>query len=103
MKVKFSTVIMDLSGKPVPDPESNEAEKVATYRRMAVRALMVDTQGDKPEQKLTRFALALKISDGSDGLSVDEAKLLLDRVKQVCSTLLVGRFDQLLNGSAPAE
>jgi hypothetical protein len=101
MKIAFDKQLVDLHNKPVPLGDGTET--IATFGLMSVRVLLVDTQADKPEQKLARFQLALKIQGGADDITVDEAKLLLDRVKQVCSTLLVGRFDQLLNGASAAK
>jgi hypothetical protein len=97
MKIDFGFVLRTLDGASISDEKGE-----MTAQRLACGALLADAQGDKPEGKLERFRLAIKISEatGPVDLTIDEMKLLQDRVTKSCGSLVVGRMDQLLNGRA---
>lgn len=97
MKIDVNTVLTTLDGTPI----KNEKGEDATFKPMAITALLTET-GKEPlagDKKWENFQLATKINDadGEVELTLEEAKTIQDQVEKTYTTLVYGRIRQLLN------
>ena len=96
MKVDFSTVIRGLKGEALKDGTQD-----ATIGSISCNALMApypDEQNLAGTEKLRRFKLACKISDGGEQeLDVDDVAYLLRLIDKGFSTIVVGRCHEILD------
>lgn len=93
MKIDFSKPITDLDGKPVED---------LTLRVVALNALMAmlpDEQNLPGDQKVARFALAMRVNAGGEvDVSPEDIALMKTLIGKTYGALAVGRAYEILNG-----
>lgn len=101
MKVKFSHVFRDDSGKDI----KHGIKEQAVFKDLAVAALLnAKREGQEGEptgiEKRHRFDLSVKIKNFGDAaeLSEDDVKLLKEVIGQAYHTLIAGPASYLLEG-----
>jgi hypothetical protein len=102
-EVDFSTVITDLSGKPL----KSTGDKDLTLAEVASTALL-GMYSDEPPlsgvDKVRRFALALRISEGGKvDLNNEQIGTIKGVVEKAYSTLVTGRSFQMLDPSGTIQ
>lgn len=104
MKLDFSTLLMTLDGKmPLLDRQPKEGEPVPkplTLGMVSVTALLSDYPDERIDvnEKLRRFKLALKLSDGGGvDVGVEDVALLKTLIAKMFSPLAVGRACEILD------
>lgn len=104
--IDFTQPVLDLDGKPMLRPEVNDPKKTTpiTLTDIAVQALLSVTESDKNmtgAQKFDLAELAHKIyKNKTAALTIDERKLLKDRIGLVETPLVVGAVWPMLDENA---
>lgn len=105
-EVDFSRHITDLDGKDIPVSAAKDA-KPTDLALIAGTALLVDPQPGpgtpsmRPEDKLARFNLALKVhKSGQVNLTSEEVTLLKSAIATAFGSLVYGRAVEILDPPA---
>lgn len=94
MKINIDTPIKNLDGKPL--------DEGATFRKLALQACVMPVRGDDTatgEQRLSVYRLSQKLNAGDQeiDLTIEEAKILKDRLLLTYpSPLVYGRMCEVL-------
>lgn len=107
MKVKTNTPIVSLEGKPIKVPVSDEKNAdlaPLTMGKAMEVALLSQIEGERntePMASFDRYRLAERIHDAKDTveITIDEAKLIKDRVAKIFGPLILGRVWTALEGT----
>lgn len=99
MKINLSKQIIDLDGTVIKEDESSETP--FTFKKALTVSLLSAVKGrsETGEQKAKKFELALRIQDSKTDevdFTTEEVKVLKEAIGDVYSTLVVGRFYQLI-------
>ena len=97
MKIVTTDVIKNLDGTPVKDKDEE-----LTFFHIFSGALNIFDERTTPEDKAKMFNLNLRIHQEKGKemkLTVEEAKLLKDCVGKSYSPVIVGRVNELLDGT----
>ena len=97
MLVKVDGVLRTLSGDTIMDDDGKGNAVEATVRMALVNAILAPVQKETGMEKVTKYELAKKIH-GQDEveLSVDDIKLIKDRVGEIYAPLIVGQLYERL-------
>ena len=93
MKIKLAAVMTDLFGKPIKNGEID-----FLLSDVCMNALLSPDDEKEPEEKVRRYKLAVKCSNGKDPeLSVEDIALLKKLIGRVYPPLIVGRAYEILD------
>lgn len=109
MKINFDSTITDLDGKPVEvlpavirDGAVVTPAEILTLKGVALNALMAalpEEQHLAGDEKVSRFALAMRVNKGGEqDITPEEAGKIKMLVGKCYAPLVVGRAYELLNG-----
>ena len=99
MKIKFTTLMVQLDGKPVKEPSGDGETKTLTLGDICTRALMSDTEEMDGKKKVDMFNLAMRITGTNKDveISVEECVLLKNRIAKSMGPLISGQCWNLLD------
>ena len=95
MKVEFSKVIKQLSGKPIV--EEGKDVILTTVACNALLSGFPDEQALPGEEKVKRFVLAEKIFKGATEFTAEEVALVKKLIGKAYTPLVVGRAFEILD------
>ena len=96
MKIDFDTILRDLRGEPIKDGTGDFTLGMASCT--ALLSSYQDEQGLDPKDKVRRYKLATKVSDGGEvDLSVEEISDLKKLIGKAFPPLIVGRAYEILD------
>jgi len=96
MKIKLATVMTDLFGKPIKNGEVD-----FLLSDVCMNALLSPDDEKEADEKVKRYRLAVKCSNGADpDLSVEEVALLKKLIGRVYPPLIVGKAYDLIDPPA---
>jgi len=106
MLINFATTLNALDGEPLEMQKSKQGPNVLmTLGAAVVEALLVHTDMDNQLSgtvKFARWKLAQKITEQTDegnvDVTIDEIKMMKDRVGEVCTAIVVGPAFLILEG-----
>lgn len=104
MKVKLGTLITDFYGTPLPKAyfgfQSAEPTDLCYVCVTALGLAFQDEKGLPPEEKMKRYALAIKLLDAGKSmeLSAEEATMIKNLVNKWTTPVVCGQVDRLLEG-----
>ena len=102
MKIDFDYQIVDENDKPVPDVDGSPVKIVTLLKRAVLADANIDGTPIKPEEKLERYELFLKLRQADKDTDFSLAEVtLLDSAVRVYSTLILGQLHYLLNNKNP--
>lgn len=102
MKIDFDYQIVDADNKPVPDIDETPVKVVTLFKRAVLADANPDGSQVKPEQKLERYELFLKLRQADKDTDFSLAEVtLLDSAVRVFPTLILGQLHYLLNNKTP--
>jgi hypothetical protein len=94
MKISLSTPITDLRGTPIRNGEID-----LVLSEVCITALLAPDQAEEPaEDKVKRYKLAVKCSNGKDpDFSAEDIVLLKKLVGKIYAPLVVGKAFEILD------
>jgi hypothetical protein len=97
MKIDFSTVLKDFDGRPLKD--GGEEVTLKSVTQMALMAQYRDETELAATEKVRRFALAMKLQNGSAevDLPVEDVAEIKRLIGRAMGPLVVGRAYELLS------
>jgi hypothetical protein len=96
MRIDFDTIIRDLKGEPIKDSAGDFTLSMASCS--ALLSPYPDEQDLDPKDKVRRYKLATKITDGGEvDLSVEEIADLKKLIGKAFPPLVVGRAYEILD------
>ena len=103
MKLNLLTVMMNINGEPLLEPDKNSEVQKVTLRTVFVNALMIPVEKDTGVDKVAKYSLAIDIQKNDEVvLSAEQIVLLKEAIAKPYGPVIVGQVYAILDGKEEA-